>query len=312
MNLLSSRRLFMARSLALGTSVVGGAFLNAGCTQDSQSGSSAARTTPSSSDSGVNPKIVALIGNQTVQREQVLEWEARRLQVVAQRMKSNLPAATLLDLSALLLRPGASIDNIAQERELLAQAKIKAGDEAMRALVRNDLLLSDLASSLAAAPNQFSGSVAELHCDMGTAEGFVQWFNTQTMQDNQLALLRACPDHYLIRKAGDVGQEVIEETGGALVVSHFEIDYSQEGTLPYSLDPEYPVRLKGPAKNINGKQIGGVLHQFANAPTGFKCKLTVFFPSTLPFWYVTEHRWHLACEFSNWITAYLNDSNQVA
>lgn len=311
---LSNRRDFLVRTLALGASALGGPLLGAGCSQDGLSTPVAAPIAASSANSPIpiNPKIVAVIGNQTVQREQVLEWEARRLQVLAQRMKSNLPAATLLDLSALLIRPSASIDNIAQERELLAQAKIKAGDEAMRALVRNDLMISDPASSLAVSANQFAASVTELYCDLGSAEGFVEWFSNQTAQDNQLAMLRACPDHYLIRRVGGSGQEVIEETGGALVVSHFQIDYDQEGRLPHKLEPELPVRLRGPAKNKDGVQIGGVLHQFGNLPTGFKSKLTVYFPATLPFWYVTEHRWHLACEFSNWVTAYLKDTKQIA
>lgn len=270
----------------MGTGVVGGSFLNAGCTQDALPNSGITRTMPSAAaTSARSPKIIAMIGNQTVQRAQVLEWEARRIQVVAQRMKSNILQSTIQDLSALFLRPNASYENIEQERELLAQAKIKAGDNAMRALVRNDLLVSDAASSLASLPKQYSASVTELHCDMGSAQGFVDWFSDLNTQDNRLELLRACPDHYLIRKAGDTEQEVIEETGGALVVSHFQIACSKTGSLP---------------------------HQFDDSPTGFKSKLTVYFPATLPYWYVTEHRWHLGCEFSNWITAYLKDTKQLA
>jgi hypothetical protein len=34
-------------------------------------------------------------------------------------------------------------------------------------------------------------------------------------------------------------------------------------------------------------------------------ELNVTFPAFLPPFMITEHRWHLACEFSNWITAYI-------
>lgn len=119
---------------------------------------------------------------------------------------------------------------------------------------------------------------------------------------------QCCPDYYLIRSQGASGQNVIEETGGALVVSHFEIDYTKPADLPYAIDPEFPVRLTGPAMNESGTQIGGVCHQFRNLPQGgFRLRPAVFFPATLPFWFISEHRWHLACEFESWVTAYVRD-----
>jgi len=253
--------------------------------------------------------LTAVIEGKVVNRAEVLTWEARRLQVVAKRMSNNLPAAIMADLEALILRPALSTANIAQEREQLADAKLLAGDEQMQALVAGDLLLSEQASELAAMPGQWAVSQIEIDSSLGTAEGFADWFSRALARDDQRAMLVACPDHYLIRSQGAQGQEVIEETGGALVVSHFVIDYTKAADLPYAIDPEFPVRLTGPAVNESDTQIGGVCHQFRNLEGGgFKLRPAVFFPATLPFWFISEHRWHLACEFENWVTAYVRDA----
>lgn len=252
--------------------------------------------------------LTAFIEGEAISRAEVLTWEARRLQVVAKRMNNNLPAAIVAGLQALILRQPVSTANIAQERELLADAKMLAGNEQMQRLVAGDLLLSDPISALAALPKQWAVSQIEIESSLGTAQGFADWFSRAMERDDERAMLLACPDHYLIRSLGANGQDVIEETGGALVVSHFMIDYSKPSNLPAAIDPEFSVRLTGPALNKAGVQIGGVCHQFRDLSQGFRMRLAVFFPATLPFWYISEHRWHLACEFSNWITAYVKET----
>jgi hypothetical protein len=204
--------------------------------------------------------------------------------------------------------PATSIENIEAERQQLVDAKIKAGDEFMARFVASDLLVSGPAMDLAALSGQWSICQIEIVSNMGTAEGFVDWFTSQaTTLDNERAMLVACPDHYLIRSIGANGQNVIEETGGALLASHFTIDYSLQGSLPYPIDANFPVRLMGPASSVrSAEQVGGVLHQFRTLDSGgFVALPAVFFPATLPFWFVADHRWHLACEFSNRISAYV-------
>ena len=53
--------------------------------------------------------------------------------------------------------------------------------------------------------------------------------------------------------------------------------------------------------------IGGVRHQFRDTPDGFLARLCVEFPRFTPRRVIAEHRWHLACEFSNWIEAAFAD-----
>lgn len=303
-----TRRTFLAHSLLMGAASA----LPLGLVACGGSGGKEATARVSGEDGALTQpaglSLTAFIEGNAVSRAEVLTWEARRLQIVAKRMNNNLPAAIVANLAALILRPSLSTENIAQEREQLADAKLKAGEEQMRQLVAGDLLLSDQASALAAMPKQWAVSQIEIESSLGTAEGFAEWFGDALARDDQRAMLVACPDHYVLRTQGANGQEVIEETGGALVVSHFTIDYSQPPNLPVAIDPEFPVRLIGPAVNEAGTQIGGVCHQFRTLPQGFRLRLAVFFPATLPFWTVTEHRWHLACEFENWVTAYVRDA----
>lgn len=57
------------------------------------------------------------------------------------------------------------------------------------------------------------------------------------------------------------------------------------------------------ARISSGRAVGGVRHQLRDTGTGLHARLTVELPlPTLPTM-VAAHRWHLACEFSNWFEA---------
>lgn len=310
------RRLFLQKTAALGASTLLPFSLSA-CGGESGSGTVPGASNLASNRSAlpvVKPHLTltSYLNGATASRDQVLQWEARRVQVVANKMTNNLPAYLVSNLAALIVRPPASIANIDQERNALADAKIRAGDAAMKSLVAADLLVSDPLSTVAASTSfgNYSPSRTEVTSNRGTAEGFTNWFlNKSILNFDERSMLVACPDHYFFAPLQPKGQDVMEETGGALIVTHFTIDYDQPNTLPQSdIDPAYPIRLAGMAVNGLGSTVGGVMHQFRNLDQGFQCKLAVYFPSTLPFWTTSEHAWHLACEFSNWITAYIAET----
>jgi hypothetical protein len=224
-------------------------------------------------------------------------------------MNGNLGLSKIEDLSALILRSAADTSNIVQERNLLADAKIKAGDEAMKQLIASDLLLSGPAMDLAGSVPGYSASQIDIFSNQGTAEGFATWFTNHAITlDDERSMLVACPDHYVIRSVSTDGQNVYEETGGAFLVSNFVVNYADSAGLPIVAEPDFPVRLSGTASSADGMVVGGVNHRFKNLNQGFQARVAVFFPSSLPFWFITEHRWHLACEFSNWIAAYIQES----
>jgi hypothetical protein len=50
-----------------------------------------------------------------------------------------------------------------------------------------------------------------------------------------------------------------------------------------------------------------VRHQFRDEGDGFHARVTVEFPVLTNPYMLAQHRWHLACEFSNWIEAAARD-----
>jgi hypothetical protein len=80
-------------------------------------------------------------------------------------------------------------------------------------------------------------------------------------------------------------------------------DDEEISTLTSDPDLAFPVEWASVARNESSKAIGGVRHFFRDEPAGFCARLTVEFPFATPPSMIRQHRWHLACEFSNWIEA---------
>lgn len=90
--------------------------------------------------------------------------------------------------------------------------------------------------------------------------------------------------------------------GASPLPSEFFIDYEDVSSLVTPASPDYPIQIAGVARTHAGLAIGGVRHQFRNLPEGgFESWNTVEFPKLVPKRMVSGHRWHLACEFGNWI-----------
>ena len=49
--------------------------------------------------------------------------------------------------------------------------------------------------------------------------------------------------------------------------------------------------------------LGAIRHLFRDGPDRFDVRLTIEFPRATAPHMIRAHRWHLACEFSNWIEA---------
>lgn len=114
-------------------------------------------------------------------------------------------------------------------------------------------------------------------------------------------MIAAHPDHFLIDTAADGRQEVVETTGGSPLATRFLVDYGDTSPLTTPSDPAFPVEAAGVARMDSGLAIGGVRHEFRDEPGGFHARLCVEFPALTAPHMIAQHRWHLACEFSNWI-----------
>lgn len=122
---------------------------------------------------------------------------------------------------------------------------------------------------------------------------------------DEAPLLAASPDHWLLRRRDDGVQQVIETTGGSPLASCIYLDESEVGPLRTPADPTFPVQWVACGRSRpDGPPAGALRHQFRDEPDGrFTARLTIEFPRLTPTRLVAGHRWHLACEFSNWIEA---------
>lgn len=233
--------------------------------------------------------IRTFMGGREIPRSKVLDWERRRALVVLKKLGG---------------KPSGEEDLATLRRQVLDR-KVALGSNGIRQLLQRELAMSQPLANFVAriSSGRRRFSVTELLVDRGSASEFVDWFAKRAELNDELAMISACPDHYVIQTDVNGAQEVIETTGGAPMVGRFMIDYQDLSSLRSLMDPEYPYQAAGVAKADNGLVIGGVRHQFRNEGPGFRARLLVEFPAMILPGAVSAHRWHLASEFSNWIEA---------
>lgn len=262
---------------------------------------------PSNNDTGLY--IQTFIKGIEIPRDDILRWEARRIQVVKKRLENGLLSLLKQEVKHFLFNPKVSIDDIAAEREALVQTKLRMSHDGRKRLVARETNISGAVSLLILKTlTGFSSSSIHMKSNKGTAEGFKKWFESKVSDEK--VMLQACPDHYALGTAFGLGQEVVETTGGSVLPSHFAINYLAKSDLPIVEDKDFPHQFNGPAyRNGTETVIGGTNHLMRSIPNngGFEIIPKVFFPSGVPTYLLEQHRWHLATEWGNWITAYVND-----
>lgn len=235
-----------------------------------------------------DPTIVALIYGRTVGRGEVLAWENRRIDAAAKKLGIDAPAA----------------GGTEARREAFLSTKLALGSSEIESRLSRDIHWAERVSKVGArVSSRRRRSITDLQVAEGSAAHFAEWFDTCSRDSDERAMLRACPDHFVIRTGTDGRQEVIETTGGSPMAARFYVDYSETSSLVTPPDPNFPHQIAGVARAADGTPVGGVRHQFRDLDKGFQARLTVEFPLPSAGMMITQHRWHLACEFSNWITA---------
>ncbi|MFQ6397959.1 hypothetical protein ACLMAJ_31520 [Nocardia sp. KC 131] len=248
------------------------------------------------------------IDGAAIDQARVVEWERRRLSVAAARLRKDYVGLLTGELDSLLTRFAVHVDDIPAARAAMARARVLIGPDGLRELLAGELVASEAATraTLAASGGRWVLATVEIASDRGSAQGFVDTFDRARVNNDLAFWTDACPDHYIIATQPDGLQEVIEVTGGAVLASRFLVNYAVPSKVVVPADPAYPLSLAGAAVLSDGEVIGGVCHQFRDEPGGgFRSQLKVAFPAAVPGLYVSEHKWHLATEFGNWIAAYL-------
>jgi hypothetical protein len=146
--------------------------------------------------------------------------------------------------------------------------------------------------------------VVELSGAEGSAEAMPRFYKRAMEAGDEAALLAACPDHYVLSKLDGGGEQVIEATGGSPIASRILLSDADASMLTTEADPAFPVQWVAVGRAAPGHPAAGAIrHQFRDFADGFRVRLTGEFPLAMPGHLINAHRWHLACEFSNWIEA---------
>ncbi len=232
--------------------------------------------------------VDTVIAGRVVSRDEVLAWEARRLPKAARKIGLPVPAGDL-----------------ARQRAVFTDAKLGLGADEIRRRLASDIRAAGIVAqgSTHLSFGRRAMSVCELHVTGGSAAAFVEWFTHAGRDDYAHSMIAANPDHFLIDTAPDGRQEVIETTGGSPLATQFFVDYDDTSPLVTPRDAAYPVEAAGVARTSAGLAIGGVRHEFRDEAGGFHARLCVEFPWLTAPYMVAQHRWHLACEFGNWVSA---------
>ncbi|SIJ30634.1 Uncharacterised protein [Mycobacteroides abscessus subsp. bolletii] len=250
--------------------------------------------------------ITATIDGKTVPRDDVEKWEARRAKAVLKKFVSRLGPLAIAEIA-----PDLNIDTVLRsdldtQRRALLTIKTGLGHAGIYAMFRRELAASVHISraAVAASRGRAARSITEIIAPGVDAGDFAAWFNNLTALNDEINMLDAMPDHYLLRRLPDGRQEVVETTGGSPTPTRFLVDYTTADRLTTTADPSYPIQIAGHAQLDDGLVIGGVRHQLRDNGGTLEARLTVEFPGAMPAPLVAAHRWHLAVEFSNWIIAY--------
>jgi hypothetical protein len=191
-------------------------------------------------------------------------------------------------------------------RRALVARKLELGHDALEGLLARELRISGLAARMVGGVSRSKRRLCaiELTGTGGSAEAMPRYYERAMESGDEVALLSACPDHYILRQAGEGLQQVIETTGGSPLAARIILDERDVEAVTTEPDPSFPVQWVAVGRAADGgRPAGAIRHQFRDEKGGFTARLTGEFPIGTPPSLIRKHKWHLACEFSNWIEA---------
>lgn len=249
--------------------------------------------------------ITSFIGDKPVTRREVQQWESRRAGAVLEKFVSRLGRRAIAEIAPHLNVDTVLTAGLDTQRASLLTLKTGLGHAGIYAMLRRDLAASDRISrvAVAASRGRTARSAIRVVAPGYSAGTFADWFTNLVVANDEVHMIDAMPDHYLLRGLPDGRQEVVETTGGSPAPMRFLVDYTRTDTLATPADPDYPIQIAGQALLDDGFVIGGVRHQLRDRDGALEALLTVEFPGVTPATLVAAHRWHLAVEFGNWIIA---------
>ena len=196
---------------------------------------------------------------------------------------------------------------LARARHALAYLKGKLGNEALRALLREDLAATaaQVRGWVAASAGAWQTGAVELVVPGPPAVAFHAWYTRAMADDREAALRAGHPEHFVSHPQAAGTIEVIENIGETELP--WQVFYhslpDDDPAFPAPWEAGYAVRFGMELLDSNGLRFGFSMHQLRDAADGLHLKLTTYLPAALPPALVPHHLHHFAIEFRNWTRA---------
>ena len=231
-----------------------------------------------------------IISQKEVSQERIEQWRKHRILKAAKMLNLQLP----------------NTDNTEILDQALLEAKMKLTYEELIQKIGTKLKWSQYLMKLAAkwSKKPRKRAVVTIFASVLTAASFSKRLEKLMLENtdaHKRANLGACPDHYALQRRGDI-LEVIETAGNSPLPTQFFLDLGGEAEIEEPRDASYPFQSVGVARLANGCNVGGIRHQFRDTEKGLEVRFCIEFPSLCPDSLVKEHQFHLAAEWSRWIT----------
>lgn len=248
-------------------------------------------------------KLIIEINGQVVPTAKIDQWELHRLQHEYRFLKHHgfkFPATFTTALAN---------QDLTTARVALARLKARQAPATWRKLWHRKYSLGNLASKLAAtASHRRKYSITDLVLPrttltpsaVKTGLETIMLENTAPHQELNLA---TNPDHFILTSPANQVQEVLEITGGSPLPTRFFAHYGDESGLTSTRGAGFTVQMPGTVRLADGTVIGGVRHQIKREGQGLRFRALVEFPALVPNYMITQHQYHLACEFRQWLGA---------
>jgi hypothetical protein len=201
-----------------------------------------------------------------------------------------------------------SIDDfeIFYARRALRRLKTLIGRPSLLKLLAADIELGNsfMRDHAAKSNGEFRSATTVLGVEGIKASEFVGYMDE--ILTDEAAMLAAQPEHFVMAGHSDETAHIVENLGTHVCSflmgfgRHVEWAANVPELLPAS---EFPFKKVTNLFLEDGTDIGRVLAQFGDTPSGFTANLTVYFPITCPEELFEHHRRHFAVEFSNWMKA---------
>ncbi|AME26937.1 hypothetical protein [Burkholderia sp. PAMC 26561] len=187
-------------------------------------------------------------------------------------------------------------------RHALAYLKRKLGNEAMRALLDDDLrtMHAQVRQWVQASSGQWRTASVELIVPGPGAHSFQDWY-VEAMANKREAELRAGhPEHFVSHPLSNQ-VEVIENIGETeLPWRVFYRGLPDDFVYPAPWDPSYALHYGMEILDADGVRVGFSMRQSRDIEEGLNLKFTTVLPSAVPEQILSKHLNHFAVEFRNW------------